>query len=129
MRLAILAALAFVAGCGSNIDVDVDVTAPSRGEQAISGGTADVEDKNVVDIVWQSAAGFEECSGSLIAPNLVLTAHHCVSTVLGRIDGGAVTCQGSSFDPPDVPANFRVSTQATLSQDPSTFHDVASIDV
>jgi MYXO-CTERM domain-containing protein len=37
-------------------------------------------DNNVVAILINSSQGLSLCTGSLIAPNLVLTAHHCVAT-------------------------------------------------
>ncbi|MBW2526701.1 MAG: trypsin-like serine protease [Deltaproteobacteria bacterium] len=56
-----------------------------------------------------ASGGIGGCTGSLIAPNLVLTAQHCVAPTS---DGGAVICgQTSFFDP--YPANQIMATTAT----------------
>jgi hypothetical protein len=54
------------------------------------------------------SGGYGECTGSLLAPNMVLTAHHCVSIVQDMPDG--IDCSQSSFAAPDVAENFFVST-------------------
>ncbi len=57
----------------------------SRGERIIHGVPSDASQDSVV-LVYNAAAGFE-CSGTLIAPNLVLTARHCISAT-----GGSLFC-------------------------------------
>ncbi|MEI8254572.1 MAG: trypsin-like serine protease, partial [Deltaproteobacteria bacterium] len=58
--------------------------------QGIAGGTADTADTSIVSVVNGALGGAGVCSGSLIAPNLVLTARHCVSYVSHE----SVWCQG-----------------------------------
>ena len=48
----------------------------SDDEASIQGGHADKRDA-AVGVVWMQGGGF--CSGTLIAPNVVLTAGHCVA--------------------------------------------------
>lgn len=105
-------------------------TAASTSEQAIAGGTDDDADTNVVDIAWSTSSGQQaECSGSLIAPNLVLTAHHCVSLLNNAPAGDEISCQLTNFAAPDPVSNFKVSTTSTLGALAGSFHAVADIEV
>ncbi len=83
-HLLILAGLALAAACGAPIDgdapddppIDIDASpivhgAPSRGK-----------DPAVVALLLGDTG---LCSGTLIAPDLVLTARHCVSTTLASV--------------------------------------------
>jgi secreted trypsin-like serine protease len=53
-----------------------DATAAGAGDDLIQGGTVDGK-YPAVGLVWIAGGGF--CSGALIAPNVVLTAGHCVN--------------------------------------------------
>jgi secreted trypsin-like serine protease len=80
----------------------------------------------VVGIVWQSSSGgIEECSGSLLAPNLVLTAHHCLANVLNKANGA--DCATSQFAAPDAASDLYVSTKDLASTSPAEFHTVREI--
>ncbi len=123
LGLKLLAPLAALAGCAAHVESDSEPLGSSR--QAIMGGSPDPGDTNVVDIVWQSLGGVDECSGALLAPNLVLTAHHCVSDVLNKANGA--DCATSQFAAPDAVSNFLVSTKEQISSNPSDFHSVREI--
>src|SRR5689334_18643448 len=64
--------------------------------QAIAGGQLDSEHTNVFGMITQEGDAVGACSATLIAPNLLLTARHCVSTdvnkevICGRSDLGEV---------------------------------------
>src|SRR4051794_18888443 len=50
-----------------------------RQSQAIAGGTADLSHQDVFLLVRESQNSGALCTATLIAPNLLLTARHCVS--------------------------------------------------
>jgi len=73
-----IAALGLVAACSSSPPAGEPAAASSA---AIIGGTASgsSEDAVVLVIYTDLRTVAEECTGTLLAPNLVLTARHCVS--------------------------------------------------
>lgn len=77
---------------------------------AIEGGAVDATRTSVVGIVIEHGGGVGLCSGSLIAPNLVLTAHHCVADTPSE----QVICGSSQFSDPFPPTAFRVGTQTQV---------------
>ena len=92
-------------------------------QQPIQGGYKDTVDSAAVLIVRLSQ-GFAACSGSLIAPNVVLTAQHCVAPVPGN---GQVTCGVTAFGSP-YPANqLWVSTRPELTYDPGNYHQATEV--
>ena len=81
---------------------------------SISGGVNDTTDLNVVGIYNAQLGGL--CTGSLIAPNLVLTAHHCVSNTIeppGVMPGAAI-CGQTTFAPPAPAKSLQVTTKASI---------------
>jgi hypothetical protein len=90
--------------------------------QEIYGGVDDTVHTNIVGIVIASSGGIGSCTGSLIAPNLVLTARHCVSEVSG--DGivcSSFTQNGMTYQPsvsaaPYPAGAFSVTTDQVISQ-------------
>jgi MYXO-CTERM domain-containing protein len=100
-------------GCGSGV-VPGDGSSVSERHQQIQGGDFDTEHENVVGMVLQTNQGIAMCSGNLIAPNLVLTARHCVSSL--SPDTGYVECGVTQFLSPHAAQNMFFSTEAQLSQ-------------
>ena len=128
LGLPLAAGLAILPGCGAAPD-ESEEGALGAAAEPIKGGYADTADSSVVDIIWYvtGAQSYSECSGSLLAPNLVLTAHHCVSNVLDMVQGG-IDCSVSKFATPDVPGNFYVSTDPVLKQTfPAGFYTVREV--
>ena len=54
------------------------------------------------------------CSGTLLAPNLVATARHCIADVPG-LASGALDCATTTFGAEDDPLGFYVTTNESMS--------------
>ena len=102
-------ALVFGAACSSGAEAAPAEPSVSLGQarQAIIGGALDESTAGVVglalDLGRRGAAG--HCSGTLIAPNLVLTARHCVAFTDDEDAKGVVQCSTAQFNDP-MPANL-----------------------
>ena len=123
LGLSLLASVTAFSGCAAE---DGDEEAARASGQAIMGGYADPGDKAVVGIVWIEGQYVSMCTGSLIAPNLVLTARHCVANITGMV-GGGVDCTKSKFTAPDGVANFGVTTEQFMPWDQAKYHAVKEI--
>ncbi len=92
---------------------------------AISGGTVDQADSNVFLLVsHRGKEGVALCTASLIAPNLLLTARHCVSDVTSE----QVICGKTMASAPFMASSF-YATNALSIDDASTSYRVSSIAV
>src|SRR5450432_275530 len=89
--LLLLCAAGSVLSCAS-ADPDPGVGVVRSG---IAGGQPDSVDSNVFILVSHRGATVALCSASLIAPNLLLTARHCVSSVPTDV----VTCGQTEASP------------------------------
>jgi Trypsin len=112
--VALLCAAAGALSCASP-DPNAGVGSVRAG---ISGGQPDSADSNVFVLVsHRGSAGVALCSASLIAPNLLLTARHCVATVTNEV----VTCGQTEASAP-FPANtFYAANAEFVDQAASAF--------
>lgn len=82
---ALLLVLLFGTGCAAEADDGVQVDVSLGSKTSIFGGAPDDDEhaiSSVVALKVGSAGSYELCSGALIAPNVVLTARHCVAKSL-----------------------------------------------
>lgn len=86
---------------------------------AIEGGYLDATDTAVVGIVHLAGGGVGACSGSLIAPNVVLTAQHCVAPISGD---GSVLCGVTKFGAVYGATSLYVTTKTSFTQSPADYH-------
>ncbi len=93
-------------------------------EQPIEGGFVDEATTHVMGLVRLGNQGIASCSGTLIAPNVILTARHCVAE---SSDGGYVQCGSTRFYAPYEASSFYATTRVSLSQNPADYHQVAEI--
>ncbi len=112
-----LATAASAAGCGHE---DAPREQTLAGTSAIKGGYLDDDDTAAVGIFDLQSGG--QCSGSLIAPNLVLTARHCVSNT-----PQSVQCGQAMPGNPHSASSFFVTTRDRFTNDPDAYHAVIEV--
>jgi hypothetical protein len=119
----IVAGTAFLAGCGSEV-ADPGETALGTAAAAIEGGYGDTDDTGVIGMVVMDAQSklVRSCSGTLISPNLVLTAQHCVAST-----SKFVVCDSASFGPPVMADRVFVTTQPGMWDSDTVWRSVREV--
>lgn len=112
-----LALAATLVGCSSAAEVSGEETGVV--ESAILGGVRDdapTANDAIVALRIGDGSPFELCTGSLIAPNLVLTARHCLATELSDdidCDEKGLSHNGKQAGSPTKPESVHIHLGAT----------------
>src|SRR5262245_34461117 len=88
---------------------------------AITNGYPDGDDTSTVHVEFGLGG---TCTGSLIAPNVVLTARHCVSKLL---DFDFSDVCAATFGPPFDPGIFSISTNQNIDDETHEAHAVREV--
>ncbi len=115
-------ACAVFAGCSSSAPVEQAGSASSP----IQGGTDDLKHSFAVGVCVGSPGQCQLiCSGALIAPNLVLTARHCVDQSPQQID---CTNPSTKFGAQHAPTSFfSITTDGDMGQGTTGWHTAKKI--
>jgi V8-like Glu-specific endopeptidase len=129
-----LAALAV--GCGGEVPGQGAGTTTSTTAQPIAGGTLDTDHPAVFEEITRWTDTVSECTANLIAPNVLLTARHCVASSNSQ----KVVCARSMFGDTVDGASTVVTGDAVLRESspfyqgldvrvPTTGNDMCGYDV
>ncbi len=113
----LFASLALLVGAGCGSSGPTPTVKLSHQLEPISGGQTDTTHTSVVAIITMGNGGIGMCSGTLIAPNLVLTARHCVAPLQNSssVQPGAVICGQTTFGPDYSAGALHVTTDTNVS--------------
>lgn len=111
----------FGAGCAVESEPETQTFHTTHHE--IMGGEIDAENTFVVGLVTTSGYSVGTCSGTLIAPNLVLTAQHCVAELYSE----GIRCGYTPFGATRSADGIYVTTRRYITNDAANYHQVKAI--
>jgi MYXO-CTERM domain-containing protein len=129
LGLPLAAGLCVLPGCGTAPEEEGAPELLGNASDSIKDGYLDGKDTGTVGVgLFQQGSLVGICTGSLIAPNVVLTAHHCVADVLNVDSQLGIVCTKTSFGSNYGPSALAVTTKATMgdSKD-ATYHKVKEV--
>jgi MYXO-CTERM domain-containing protein len=91
---------------------------------SIAGGEQDSAHSSVFGTVTLKSGRAGTCTATLIAPNLLVTARHCVAEIASE----EIVCGNSAFSDPVDPANF-IATNAVVLETSRDWFEAAKIEV
>jgi hypothetical protein len=118
MKSFIIILVLILTGCMPEDDVQYATT-----RQEIQGGQVENNQTAVVGILAQLQGGSAICSGTLIAPNLVLTAQHCVA----ELNSQFVNCGSTPFGAKRDASALYVTTRTQMTDNPSDYTRVSQV--
>jgi hypothetical protein len=101
----LLLGIAATAGCGASPSEPL-----AEDESPILGGDLDTKDTSVFGLIIHQSDSLVACSATLIAPNLLLTARHCVASGVSE----EVVCGRSTFGDTYDPSQMYATNAATF---------------
>ncbi len=118
-----------LSACGAAPDEEGGPEPLGNGSTAIKDGYLDSSDTGAVGVgIFQQGALVGICTGSLIAPNVVLTAHHCVADVQNEDPQLGIVCSKTSFSATYGPAAMAVTTRSKMGDSKDTsYHKVKEV--
>ncbi len=116
-------------GCGAAPEEQAGAELVGSESEEIKGGYLDDKDTGVVGVgLFQQNYLIGICTGSLIAPNVVLTAHHCVADVLNEDPQLGIVCSKTSFGDNYAAASLGVTTKSKMGDTKtSAYHKVTEV--
>ncbi len=127
VRLWLSAALVIsLLGCSVAPDLAALQEADFQVTQGIRDGYTDHTNTAVFGLVSIDRQTMGSCTGTLISPNTILTARHCVAPTLDQVNGG-VDCSRTNFGATYMAQGLYVTNHTRFTRNPDNYFAVAEV--